>query len=138
MLFGIYNIKLNSGGWIRFPRNLRYYTLTKWITNHFVLGRIKDADEGLFWLFLEPIELLPELVEILADSDNCDIQPNKAEAMEMIRNGINKANPPSFKLRIPIELRKEYRLKPGEELIVIGVGNHIEVWRLSDFERYFF
>ena len=142
MITGTYFIKLNSGGWIRFPRNWRYDILTGWLPNHFGLGRYKTEDEGLFRLFPWQEEYsqkydLHEVFDYLIDSDNLEIRPNKEEAIELISRGFNTKNPPPVRLRIPIEIRRAYHLKPGEELVVLGLQDSIEVWRKVDYEKCF-
>ena len=136
MLAGSYNVKLNSGGWIRFPRGLRYKALTNWWINSFDLIRYKNRDMSLFTL-VKPVEgnPYPDSIEIITSSEKCELQPVKVEAEKMIRQGFNKYNPPPVKLRIPIDIRKRFHLKPGEELVIIGVNSYIEVWRASDLEK---
>ena len=138
MLTGSYNVKLNSGGWIRFPRKLRCEILTDWLIDGFDLIGYKDGDMALFTL-AKPVEgsTYPDVIEVIAGSGDCEIQPSKTEAERMIRHGFDKDNPPPVKLRIPIGIRRRHLLKPGEELVIIGVDSYIEVWRASDLVKDF-
>jgi len=122
MYTGSYFVTLNSGGWIRFPRQLRYFMYLNNAIGHLNIVAVKD-DPALFWLVSDVIAI-PKDGDLLVSSCECEFA---------VKGKFDKMKNGEIKLRIPIELRKSYDLSKGAQIVLLGCEDRVEVWREEEF-----
>ena len=123
MFFGSYQHNLDAKGRLLLPSRFRNEAGN--------LLYIMKGFDGALSIFKE--------VDFKKLVDNIENHPfNKKDSRDYIRvqlASVREMEVDSLgRILIPKEILNKYHL--GREVIVIGVGDHIEIWNREDYERY--
>ena len=123
MFFGTYEHTLDDKNRLVIPRKMREELGTKIVILKGFEGSLSVYKEEDFARYAEEVNRLPYNKK--SSRDYIRVQLSSASDCEVDKQG---------RTIIPPYLMKKYNI--GKEVVVIGVGNHIEIWDKKEYEQY--
>ena len=123
MFFGSFNHNLDDKGRLVIPRKIREELGSKIYIMKGFDGALAIYKEEKFVQLVEQINSLPQ--NLKASRDYARSQLASVCDLDVDKMG---------RVQIPSQLLNKYNI--GKEVIVIGAGDHIEVWNVKTYEKY--
>ena len=123
MFFGSFNHNLDDKGRLVIPRKMREELGSKIYIMKGFDGALAIYKEEKFVQLVEQINSLPQ--NFKASRDYARSQLASVCDLDVDKMG---------RVQIPSQLLNKYNI--GKEVIVIGAGDHIEVWNVKTYEKY--
>lgn len=123
MFFGTYEHTLDDKNRLVIPRKMREELGAKIVILKGFEGSLSVYKEEDFVRYAEEVNRLPYNKK--SSRDYIRVQLSSASDSEVDKQG---------RTIIPPYLMKKYSI--GKEVVVIGVGNHIEIWDKKEYEQY--
>ncbi len=123
MFFGNYSNKLDEKGRLVIPRKMREEAGSKLFIMKGFDGALSIYKESEFEKLIHQFETLPFTKK--ATRDYLRVQLASTCELEFDKLG---------RVQIPANLIQKYEI--GKEVVVIGAGDHIEVWNKDAYETY--
>ena len=123
MFFGSFNHNLDDKGRLVIPRKMREELGSKIYIMKGFDGALAIYKEEKFVQLVEQINSLPQ--NLKASRDYARSQLASVCDLDVDKMG---------RVQIPSQLLNKYNI--GKEVIVIGAGDHIEVWNVKTYEKY--
>ena len=123
MFFGSYPHSLDEKGRLVIPRKFREETGNK-------LFILKGFDGAMSLYIEEDFQSLIEKINSLPFNEKAARAYARVQLASVCELSIDKLG----RVQIPSALLVKYNI--GKDLIVIGAGDHIEVWNSIDYEEY--
>lgn len=123
MFFGSYEHNLDDKHRLVIPRKMREELGTKCYIMKGYDGALSLFHESAFQKLVEELEKLP--LNKKNARDYLRIQLASTCELEMDKMG---------RVQLPASLLTKYHI--GKEVVIIGMGSHIEVWNKADYEKY--
>ena len=123
MFYGYYEHNLDDKGRIVIPSKMRNEAGN-------VLYIMKGYDGALSIFKKEAFEKLQEEVEKQAFNKKVTRDFQRVQLASTFELEVDKQG----RIQIPYQLLEKYKI--GKELVIIGVGNHIEIWDKKAYQEY--